>query len=280
MTVYIEDAILSTVLVDFSILFLTQYSLKQKFNFFKAFCSSVFACLFNLLINNFQFNNILLFILKICCGLIICTFMVKNFSFKNLILFFLVFTSFTFLLGGFSFALLFMFFGKIESVLAMPSFLTAILHVLLAIYIFFLTKVIKTFYKKQLFEKYIYKLKIIKDCKSFIFKGYMDSGNFLVEEKTKLPVIILNSKSFFKLFKNINMLDVLSLKLDKKINGEYIKCSSVNGEDTIFVFKTDEVFIQENNSFKKIKTYLGYSFKLTYKSENFDVLLNPLCIEN
>lgn len=283
MQMYIEDAIFNTLIINCVILFLTQFSLKIKFKFWKTFLASFFGCMYAIMLEKFNFYNEALIILKICCGLIICTFMVPKFTFKNVLCYFLVFVSFTFLLGGFSYAILFLIVGEnysLQNLMSNPPYLFSIIYILMAVYICFLVKVIKFFYKKQKVENYIYNLKIICNNKKFYLDGYLDSGNFLVEKNTKLPIIIVNSKTFFKIFKNINILDALKCKLDKKISGKYIDYSTISGSDKIFIFKPEKAYIKENNNYKSIDIYLGFSFKFDVKNKNFDVLLSPLCFNN
>ena len=277
MQMYIEDAVFNTVLIDGVIIFLTGFILRIKFKFFKTLLACLFGCFFSIVLSNYNFYPIVLILLKLCCGTIICIFMLEKLSFKSFLVYFLVFISFTFLLGGFSYAFLFFINGKESfniNIKTTPPTIFAILYLIMALYICFLVNLIKGFYKKQKLEKFIYNIKMICNGKSLNLKGYLDSGNFLVDSKTNLPIVIINLKTFFKIFKNINIVDVLSLGLNKKIQGEYINCSTINGQDKIFVFKPESIEI--NN--QKINALLGFSYKFNVKNENFDVLLNPLCV--
>lgn len=283
MQIYIEDAIANTTIMDFVIIFLTQFSLRLKIKFFKLILASLFGCLFSILISFFTFYYGVLILLKICCGLIICIFMVEKFTLKSFLLYFVVFISFTFLLGGFSISVMFLFnvnTSSIQSLLNNPPIIFSVIYILLAVYIYFLVNAIKIFYKKQKVEQYITQVKIVCNSKVLKLTGYIDTGNFLTDKTSNKPIIIINKKTFFKIFNNINIVDVLSLKLDKLISGNYISCSTVNGEDKIFIFNPENVFIKNNNTFIEKDVLLGFSFKFKLKEQNFDVLLSPMCMCN
>ena len=283
MEMYIEDALINTTFVNAVILFLTQYSLKIKFKFWKTLLLSVFGSIYSLVLNCFNFYPIALFLLKICCGLIICTFMVPQFNIKNFITYFLIFISFTFLLGGFSYAVLFFIGGKdysLEDISKNSSYVFSIIYLLLAIYIWFLITLIKNFYKKQKFQNFIYNIKIFCNNKNYFLKGYLDTGNFLIDNITKKPILIINLKTFFKMFKDINIVDVINLNLDKKISGKYINCKTVTGYDKMFVFNAQGIYIEQNKNFKKLDVLLGFNFKFNLKNNNFDILLSPICVTN
>lgn len=283
MEVYIEDAIFDTTIINLAILYLSMYSLRQKFNFFKAIFSALFGCLISVALTFFVLSQWIVIILKILCGIIMCTIVLPKFSIKLLSLFFLIFLSFTCLLGGFCFFVIYLFGGEVYSLETMGHNLPislGCLTLLLWLYVIFLIKIIKIFYKKQKMEKFYYDVKICANGKILKLKAYLDSGNLLQDPQTNLPVLILNLKSFLRLFNGkINIVDYLNGKLPLKLNGKYIEFCSIGKTEKIFAFLPEKVEVvgEKGIQDKKIDVLIGVSAN-NFSSSNFDALLSPLSV--
>lgn len=207
---------------------------------------------------------------------------IKDFSFNKIFLFFLVFLSFTFLLGGFCFFIIYLFGGEIYSLQTMSYNLPInlkIIFVLLAIYVFFLIKVIQIFYKKQKIDCFHYQIEINCNNKTVKLKAYLDTGNLIQDNVTGLPIIIVNFSTLCKFFcKEISVVDFLTGKLNHKIKGKYISVSSVNSNNKMFVFEPNFVKLKEKNGqVKKLKVLIGVSL-MDFKTNSFEALLTPLAI--
>ena len=211
-----------------------------------------------------------------------CVLSIEKFSFKTLILFFIVFVSFTFLMGGFCFFIIYLFGGEVYSVQSMTYNLPVslgLIFALLGIYIYLLIKAIQIFYKKQKLSTFCYNLILTINKTKIKINAYLDSGNLLQDSSTGLPIIIINFNTLNKFFKpSISIIDFLTNKLDKNIKGRYINVSTINSSGKIFVFEAEEVLIKnENGQSKKINALIGVS-SINIKGENFEALLNPLVV--
>ena len=281
MNVYIEDAIFDNVLINFTILSLTVFSLRQKLIFWKVLVSSMFGCFIAVFLTFFNLSFTIQIIIKVITGLIMCLMIVKRFDFANISLFFVVFLSFTFLMGGFCFFIIYLFNGEMTNLETLNYNLPINLKIifgLLGLYVFFLIKAIQVFYKKQKIESFYYNLEIFCNNKKIKLKAYLDSGNLLQDSESGLPIIIVNFKTFNKIFNNqISVLDFLTNKLNHKIKGKYIKVNSVTTNSKMFIFEPKCVTLKEKNGqVKKINVLIGVAN--ANFNNNFEVLLNPLAI--
>lgn len=282
MIVYIEDAIIDNLVINFIILSLTIFSLREKNKIIKTLFSAFVGCLFAVLLTFFNLPLTYTIIIKILTGLIMCCIVIHKFTLKKWLLFFTVFLSFTFLMGGFCFFIIFLFGGKIYSVEKMQYDLPVSLgfiFALLGIYIYLLIKAIKIFYKKQKLEKFNYKLLIKANNKKIKINAYLDSGNLLQDNLTGLPVVIVNFNIILNLFdKEISLIDFLTEKLNHKIKGRYIDIGTVTGKSKMFVFRpTQANIIDPAGQVKNINVLIGIS-SLNAGNRNFEALLSPLAI--
>ena len=281
MDIYIEDAIFDTTAINFVILLLTLFSLRQKIFILKCLISAIIGCLFSITLTFLQLNFYINLIIKLLCGLIMCIIVINNFNFKTLSLFFVVFLSFTFLIGGFCFFIIYLLGGEIYSLDSnsynLPISL-GFLSLLIGIYVWFLINVIKIFYKKQKISSFYYNLNIRINNKILKLKAYLDSGNLLQDEKTGLPVLIINFKTLSKIFKDkINIIDFLNGNLHHKINGRYISAGSINGNKKMFVFNADDIKLNDGQA-KTLHMLIGISNSNLSRDNSFDALLSPLAI--
>lgn len=283
MDVYIEDAIFDTTTINLAILYLTEFALRQKTKFIRILFSALIGCVISILLTFFTFPQWVTIISKFLCGLIMCAIVLPKFSFKLLLLFFVVFLSFTCLIGGFCFFIIYLFGGEVYSLASMSYNLPislGLITLFIWAYIYFLVNIIKIFYKKQKLEKFFYDIKIWVNCKSIKLKAYLDSGNLLQDPQTNLPVLILNLKTFLKLFEHkISVVDFLNHNLAIKLNGRYIEFYSVGKKENIFVFEPQKVQLIEKNKsdVRDINVLIGVSAN-NLANANFEALLSPLCI--
>lgn len=281
MTIYIEDAVFDSLIINFIILFLTTFSLRQKKCLGKILFASSVGCVFSLALTFIHLSTVFAVILKLCCGLIMSIVCLEKLNFKNLILFFIVFVSFTFLMGGFCFFIVYLFGGEIYSIADMTYDLPIGLgwiFILLGLYVYFLIKAIQSFYNRQKICNFFYQVIVCYKNKKVEIKAYLDSGNLLTDRETGLPILIINYKTFDKIFKdNFTISDMLCKNLDKKIKGRYIDFLSVSSNGKMFVFEPSQVYIKEKNTKKEIKVLIGLSL-VSFSSQNFEALLSPLAI--
>lgn len=283
MVVYLEDAIFDTTIINFVILYLSLYSLRQKIKIYKVILSALFGCLLSIGLTFFTLPQWLNISSKLLCGGVMATIVLPNFSFRLLSVFFLVFLSFTCLIGGFCFFIIYLLGGEVYSLTSMSYNLPislGFITILIWLYVFFLIKIIQIFYKKQKLESFYYDIKLCANYKTIKIKAYLDSGNLLQDPKTGLPVLILNLKTFLKLFEDkINAIDCINGKLPIKIGGKYIDFYSVGKMEKLYVFEPQMVQLATKNNIqqKKLNVLIGVSIN-NFNNQNFDALLSPLCV--
>ena len=101
-------------------------------------------------------------------------------------------------------------------------------------------------------------------------KGYLDSGNTLIDPVTKLPVNVISLTVFLQMFPQITAEQIILHELDQNINnGHYVNCQTVNGMGKIFVFQADKIKI---NGIKVNKCLLGVTSHL--RQDQYDALIN------
>lgn len=282
MNIYIEDAIFDTTAINSVILFLSLFSLRQKIKWLKIIAVALFGCVFSIVLTFFSLPNLITIFIKILCGIIMSCLVIENFSIKKISLFFLVFLSFTFLIGGFCFFIIYLLGGEIYSLVNLTYNLPislGVLSILIGIYVYFLVSLIKIFYKKQRIETFNYKIKLKANNKKIVLSAYLDSGNLLQEPDSGKPIIIINSKIFLKLFKDkVTLVDCVLNNLNKKIEGKYIKFNTIGKSGNLFVFSPNSIELlkdckTENTKFNAL---VGVSL-MNNNFNNFEALLNPLC---
>ncbi len=282
MNVYIEDAVFDTTAINFVLLLLSLFSLKQKISVLKCLFSAILGCLISIIFTFFNLNFYVSLIIKLLCGLLMCVVVINKFSMKSLSLLFLIFLSFTFLMGGFCFFIIYLLGGEIYSLEKMsynlPISLGA-LSLLIGVYVLFLVKIIQVFYKKQKLSSFYYDLFLKTNGKEFKIKAYLDSGNLLQDSQTGLPVLIINFSLLSKIYKEVNIIDFLNYKLNHKIKGRYILANSVNGSKNMFVFQAEQIYTKlDNGQVKNLHMLIGVTSNNFVKDNSFEALLSPLAI--
>ena len=274
MQVYIEQVFLNNFVLDFMLLILTSLCVRQKLNYYRLIVASVLGAIISIVLPLSDLYGIYLTTVKVILGVIISLIACKSKSFKTNFLFFVMFLTFTFVFGGMCFAMILCFGGEINSMTVdLPLPLWVILGIVL-IYGFIISKAIKCFYNKQKFSKFNYNICLIINGKTLKINAYLDSGNTLVDNKTKKGVIVINFKTFCKLKKNINVVDILLKKQIQDLkNSHYISYDTISGKGNMLVFEPDDIF--EIKSKKKLDAVIGVSIK-GLKQGQFDALLSPL----
>ena len=279
--IYIEDAILDNLIINSIILFLSLFSLRQKIKYFLVFFASLFGCLISILLTFFSLPQFYLVSIKILTGIIMSIIVLPKLKFSLLSLFFVVFLTFTFVMGGFCFFIIYMLGGEVYSLSSMTYNLPinlGLLFLILFLYVFLLIKAINVFYKKQKISSFYYDIIIINNGKKTKIKAYLDSGNLLQDNLTGLPILIINYLTLTKIFKNeICLLDFLNGKMHHKIKGRYIQVSTINSSGKMFVFNADKVFLTTKTTPKELKILIGVQGAMANLGQ-FEALLSPLAL--
>lgn len=264
MEVYIELTILDNLIINAIILFLTSFSLRYKIKFWRLFLSAFLGMLFAVLLPLLALSTVSVFIVKMCLGNIMCLIMNKKLTIREYFLYYLMFLTFTFVLGGFCFFINFLV-GGTTSHFPIP---TSVIVLFMFVYIFFLIKGIIAFYSKKKLHGFIYNVRIIEGNKKLVLKAYLDSGNTLIDECK--PVVIIAPKVFDKLYKT-KFHEVLFLKKFEGLkNPHFMEYNTISGNGKIFVFNVDNFEVLDNK-FSTKEVSLGVSLKPF--SKDFDAIM-------
>lgn len=235
MKVYLDLIILINFVYDFLILTSTSILLKRNIPLKKIILGSLIG-LFSICTLFINLNNLVLLLFKFILSLIMVIFTFGN---KNIIENTFYFYIITIIIGGSQYMLT----GSAYKVNIIMMIIIS--PIILGIYIYAMKK-----YKIDL--KKIYECIIIDKDNTYNLKGFMDTGNTLIDPITKLPVIMINKKINFK---------------SNKIF--YVPYKVINGESILKCIKVDKVFINS----REVKVLLGLIDESVLKN-NVDIILN------
>ena len=235
MKVYIDLIILINFVYDFLILASTSVLLKRNTPPIRILLGSLIGVI-SVLTLFIRLNNIILLLFKFLLSLvmIIATFGKAN-KVENTFYFYII----TIIIGGCQYMLT----GSAYKVNIVMMIIIS--PIILGIYIYAMRK-----YKVDL--KKIYDCIIIDKDNTYNLRGYMDTGNTLIDPITKLPVIMVNKK--------------INLKSEKIF---YVPYKVINNEAILKCVKADKVFINS----KEVKVLLGLIDENVLKN-NIDIILN------
>lgn len=235
MKVYLDLIILINFVYDFLILTSTSILLKRNIPLKKIILGSLIG-LFSICTLFINLNNLVLLLFKFILSLIMVIFTFGN---KNIIENTFYFYIITIIIGGSQYMLT----GSAYKVNIIMMIIIS--PIILGIYIYAMKK-----YKIDL--KKIYECIIIDKDNTYNLKGFMDTGNTLIDPITKLPVIMINKKINFK---------------SNKIF--YVPYKVINGESILKCIKVDKVFINS----REVKVLLGLIDE-SVLNNNVDIILN------
>lgn len=117
--------------------------------------------------------------------------------------------------------------------------------------------------------------------KTFKSKGFLDTGNRLYDEKTGLPVVVLNAKAALQLLDTDKLSAILNKRGEEISDGaHYIDYSTVGGKSNkILVLKPQEIRLYFGQTEHRIKdVMIGISFSKFGDSTEYDVILHPAIV--
>lgn len=243
------------------VLFLCGHALRLNISTFKILLAGAVGAAFMSVLPLLNMNGFYLLPVKILVGFLLCLIATKGFELKRFLTYLFVYYIFSFIMAGLYYFLTGTF-GE-----AMNAFISPAVLILGII----LTKTISVFYRKKHNENFMYNLEIFYGRRSVKVKAFLDTGNSLKDEVTKLPVIIINYGIFHKLF-DVGLAAVLTKKLTQQHPGcgRYINYSGVGGRQSMFVFKPDRVAVDGG----EIEVMVGLSVAGFGTQAEFDCLLN------
>ena len=274
MIVYIEEVLLENMLIDGVILYLVLKSLALKVRWYKLILSSFIGAIFAILSVYLTFGVFNLFI-KLFVAVVMCYLIELNF--KKLFLKTTLFILFTFLFGG-AVISIFSFMGiKASKGMAfaynsnIPVGGILATSVIIGLILF---KVFKIFYIKKNIQKFLYDITIKLNKKEAKLKGFLDTGNTLINKQGK-PVLMISEEKLKNWFSDNDRINFLLKKYSKLNNPQIMKVNSISGVKNILVFDAEKCLFNNKN----IDVCVGVSEDKFFKNKGFDVILSPKIME-
>ena len=277
MEVYIEHVILDNLIINTIIICLTLKTLKLKVVKWRIFLSAFAGMAFAIVMPFITLNPYLMFLLKLTIGAGLCPIFITPKSIKQFFLIYIWFLTYTFVLGGLCFGIIYMLNINTTVNVILINGIDLPISIFLApagIFIYFLARSLKVVKAKANNAQYTYTLKILKDNHEYTLAGFLDSGNKLYHNGQ--PLIVLSLTTFAKIFKNIPPEKVFKQTVtsaDLK-NAHYKTIQSAIGENKLLVFNLDTAILMLDKKPKKL-TNPGFALAVTNFNNEFDCLLHP-----
>lgn len=261
MKIYVDLIFFLNFMFDFILLITTNIVLKRKSSLKRITLGSLIGSL-TIIVLFVPLTTLSLFILKILLSIsiMLITFGYKDlkYTLTNLFYFYIV----SIILGGFMYYLNVEFSYKNIGMIFYHKGLS-----INYIFIILVSPLVLIIYQKQMktlreISNLYHTVEVYLNDKIIYLKGFMDTGNTLVDPLTKRIVIITNSREFIKIVKN-NMYYLVPYE-SVKMSG-LIKC-----------YKVDKVFIKEFGEVKNVLVGITDD-KLKYNGIN--CILNYLIME-
>ncbi len=234
MEVYIELAIIDNFIINGIIIMLTLFALRIPIKWYKVLLSTALGTAFAIVVPLFYLSTPILMCLKLMVGLAMILVASPKMQLRELILMYVIFITFTFVMGGFCFFIIYLFGGD-ASKLPVP---TSVFIFGMFVYVFFLIKGIKAFYYKRRLHNNIYDISISYQGRTVKSRAYLDSGNTLTDNGKS--VVIISPKLFNKL-SPIPLNEVIMYRKHKDFSeGHFVRYSTISGNSKLFVFSADE----------------------------------------
>lgn len=249
MELYIEYVILDNLVIDYMILKFLEITLGGKISkirkFLTCFCGTIFA-----LIMPFLYGfNMLLIVYRIISSIVMVLCIKKYKTFKNFILCYLLFVTYTFLLGGlilgiiqifnidYSMSGIFMY--KFEFPISVFALIVLLLTKLFLKFMCVVKKKLKT-------SNYLYEVVLIDNGNIVKTIAFFDTGNNVNDENMGVNIISINL--FLRICKDVNFENIV-LKNIEKLNlkdTKYIDIKSIGHEEKYLSFVVDCLEVNGN----------------------------------
>lgn len=259
MEIVVEYVFLQNLFIDYLIFKTTAGILRTKGKYF--FLVSIFASIFAVVLPLFYLPKIFEFILKIFLGVLLVCLTFKFNKFLSFLKIYVTFLFATFLYGGVC-ACFVETFGQLHTLI--------ILAIVVATYCIF-EWLLKYINKRKTIENFCYDVLLENGDKVLNCKGFLDTGNMLVDPLTKKPVCLVGLKLFEELGFEIDFKDLLTKNFDlKKLSlGHYICLDTVGQGNKVLAFEVDKILVKGKEEVKK--PMLAVCLK---NFSNYEIILN------
>ena len=236
MVVYVEYVLIDNFVIDFIILYCLGKILKLHINYARLILSSFLGVAFAFLTPYLSINDIFLLLLKFAMAVVLVFLAFRFQKTKAFIIAWFCFLFLTFLLGGVCYGLQ----GLLNSAKILGSTFAyensfPISLIILAVFIFIILGSNLFNYIKT--NKAHANVSIVFNGQTKHFVALVDSGNQLIDEKTKIAISFLSRKDFFSYFGITDFKKILTY--------ENILCKTVAGSKMLDTITVDKIIIDK-----------------------------------
>lgn len=279
MSIYVEYVILDNFIVDLLILYLVARTMHLRSNKWRIIVASVIGTIFALISPFMVLNEILMIMSKLCLGVIMIYIIALYKSFKQFCMAYVMFLSYTFLLGGACLGVLGLLDANITGLVTLSysyKVPVGLIIFIIWIYVRIIAEIAKYINRKKEVSTFLYNIQVENEGQKLDLSAFLDSGNHLFDEVYALPVVVVNERIFYKLFPKLKNSNI---KIEKQYNAHYIYYSTVSGDNQkMLVAEPSKFSIVLSEGEVKInkKVMIGLS---NIKLEScYDCLLHPQII--
>ena len=127
--------------------------------------------------------------------------------------------------------------------------------------------------RKRSVDNFCFDVEICANGNTLKFKGFLDSGNMLVDPFTQKPVSLLNFRAFSRLFKDVEIEDIIrnTDKVKCLKFAHYINFNTLNNVDKILIFQVDKIVVGQDI---RENQFVGLTLKNFNQAFGTDVILH------
>ena len=259
----------------------TVKTIKAKSSTFAILFSSLIGTIAGVLVPLTKFSGVFLILIKVVVGALMVLSSFKQKSFKEFFIAFLIFVSYTFLMGGACYAIIILLGGNLENIsIGQYDALLPVSIVILVcfIYSFIIFRLTKYLYRKKDMLPFMKEVDIVFGGKSYSFRAFLDSGNRLYDKSSNFPVIILSAAALEKFISNDEIVKlVFGEKSDVFSNVHFLSYNTVGDKaKKMVVFSPSSVSVRDESGVRVFSNVcVGVTFKKFNDAINYDCLLHP-----
>ncbi len=267
MEIYIESFIIQNILINFCLLKMIYFTIKNKTSFFKLLLASLVGTIPSVFIICFLNSTLILNITKFITAGTMLGIAFKQ-SKKQFVFSFILLFLYTYTFGGLITSLnsnvYYTSFGAVMT----SKFSLEVICLIFIMFSYIFELVLKNIKLKISTSNLIYNLTLTQANNRIKINAYMDTGNFL--NINGQPVLILDLNTYLKLTKT-NLLNFLTIKTNT------ISTETVNGNRDLKTFNIDKIEIKNGKKVTILNNQIvAINTTNCFKDTNYQALLSPL----
>jgi stage II sporulation protein GA (sporulation sigma-E factor processing peptidase) len=246
--------------------------LSFKFKKANIWASVLFGVVCAVVFPIFSISTFYLFLVKILTGIVMVFILKRYANFRQFLITCIVFFTITFLFGGLCIGINSMFGINLvggQILINGFSFPVSVFVLFASIYLYLFIQLMKYTKHRETLENFYFDVQIFLNNKQYFLRGYLDSGNKLLDNGN--PVVVIPLKVFVKIFSDYPI-EKVPLGIAPN-NPHYLKTLSVGGPNKILVIEIEK-FLMTNNERNKEYTNVKLGLSKANFSSDSDVLLH------